>query len=283
MKELSIEEKAKAYDSIIEKANKMHCENCEACQACIEELIPELEESDDERIRKALVKYFTSSITNPDYEICGVPFKEVLAWLEKQSEPTDKVEPKFHEGDWVRAISSGNIFKILSVNDVLYRVLCYDGVEANYPIEVEKDLAYWTIQDAKDGDVLATSAGAFIYNGNNGGGSCPGSYCGINTLGGFKTGVEHHWTGKKVYPATKEQRDQLKKAMADAGYTFDFEKKELNKIEQKFVEWDEEDENRFNNLIFLVECSDENEPTKKGFIDFINRLKSNFTRRCSRH
>ena len=88
----------------------------------------------------------------------------------------------------------------------------------------------WTVQDAKDGDILATSAGAFIYNGNNGGGSYPGSYCGINTLGSFQMGVEHHWTRKKVYPATKEQRDTLMKAMNDAGYKWDAEKKELKKL-----------------------------------------------------
>jgi len=38
--------------------------------------------------------------------------------------------------------------------------------------------------------------------------------------------------------------------------------------------WSEEDENRFNNLIFLVECSEENDATKEGFIRFINKLKS---------
>ena len=38
-----------------------------------------------------------------------------------------------------------------------------------------------------------------------------------------------------AHPATKEQRDTLIKAMADAGYAFDFEKKELKKIEQKPV------------------------------------------------
>lgn len=43
-------------------------------------------ESEYEKIRIALVKYLTSSITNPDYEICGIPFKEVLAWLGKQGE-----------------------------------------------------------------------------------------------------------------------------------------------------------------------------------------------------
>ena len=39
-------------------------------------------------------------------------------------------------------------------------------------------------------------------------------------------------------------------------------------------EWNEEDKNRFNNLIFLVECSKEGEATKQGFIKFINKLKS---------
>ena len=83
-----------------------------------------------------------------------------------EQKPADKVEPKFKDGDWVRAISSGNIFKILSFNDGLYRVLCYDGVEANYPIEVEKDLTHWTIQDAKDGDVLyeCNEKKPFIFN-----------------------------------------------------------------------------------------------------------------------
>lgn len=43
---------------------------------------------------------------------------------------------------------------------------------------------------------------------------------------------------------------------------------------QKPIEWSEADENRFANLIFLVEASDEGTATKKGFIEFINRLKT---------
>ena len=101
------------------------------------------------------------------------------------------------------------------------------------PFSNEELIREWTIQDAKDGDVLATSVGAFIYNGNNGGGSCPGSYCWINTLGSFQIGVEHHWTGKKVYPATKEQRDVLMKAMNDAGYEWNAKKKELKRKKHK--------------------------------------------------
>lgn len=127
----------------------------------------------------------------------------------------------------------------------------------------------------KDGDVLATDDGnIFVFDGTVEDGKYPFAYCGL-TRGRFESYDRRlPFTHNNVHPATKEQRDQLEKAMADAGYTFDIEKKELRKIKQKFAEWGEEDENRFNNLIFLVKCSDENEPTKKGFIDFINRLKS---------
>lgn len=77
-------EKAKRYDNIIEKANKMHHENCEACQMCIEELIPELAESEDERIRNSLVEYFESHHNDTDF--CGSKVIDILAWLEKQGE-----------------------------------------------------------------------------------------------------------------------------------------------------------------------------------------------------
>ena len=90
MKELSIEEKAKRYDSAIEKFDVILNLNTVKESGTIfaddvRKIFPELAELNDEKIRKALVKYFTSKITNPDYEIYGVPFKEVLAWLEKQS------------------------------------------------------------------------------------------------------------------------------------------------------------------------------------------------------
>lgn len=39
-------------------------------------------------------------------------------------------------------------------------------------------------------------------------------------------------------------------------------------------EWSDEDENRFRNLIYLVEHSNEGKGTKEGFVKFINKLKS---------
>jgi hypothetical protein len=61
-------------------------------------------------------------------------------------------------------------------------------------------------------------------------------YCGIGGAGFTKSEGWGDTANCTYYPATKEQRDTLEKAMADAGYTFDFNKKELKKIEQKLSE-----------------------------------------------
>ena len=135
-------------------------------------------------------------------------------------------EPKFKAGDWV--VRDEVTAQVITVTNDGYM----DSLLRYHSFENEDKMHLWTIQDAKDGDILATLAGVFIYNGNNGGGSCPGCYCGINTLGRFKAGVEHHWTGKKVYPATKEQRDHLFQKMKEAGYEWDADKKELRKIQK---------------------------------------------------
>ena len=37
--------------------------------------------------------------------------------------------------------------------------------------------------------------------------------------------------------------------MADAGWEFDFEKKELKKIEKKYAEWSEEDEKMYRGVM----------------------------------
>ena len=50
-------------------------------------VFPELAESEDEKIRKALKQYFVNSFKNNGVAaICGVHVKDVLAWLEKQGQ-----------------------------------------------------------------------------------------------------------------------------------------------------------------------------------------------------
>ena len=76
MKELSIEEKAKAYGKVREKIALRFGSNV------AEEIFSEFEESEDERIRKAIKLMYSYLPNNPKY-IGGVPIKEIFAWLEK--------------------------------------------------------------------------------------------------------------------------------------------------------------------------------------------------------
>ena len=46
--------------------------------------------------------------------------------------------------------------------------------------------------------------------------------------------------------------------------------------EQKPVEWSEEDENRFNNLCWVIDDSKWNEASKQGFKNFLNALRSRY-------
>lgn len=146
----------------------------------------------------------------------------------------DKVEPKFHEGEWI--VFNGLTLLVNEVVQGYYRTISKGGITNSYDWDIDKSARLWTIQDVKDGDVLYSldSNRPFIYKERNGYEQAT-AYCGLNIYGKFFV-----WDTKdcvitlsNYVPATKEQRDTLMKAMADAGYTFDFDKKELKKIEQK--------------------------------------------------
>jgi len=243
---------------------------------------------------------------------------EVITYSE--SEGYKVVEPKFKEGDWI-VTPANKVFQITSIEGTSYK---FDNESHYWEIcYCDEQCRLWTIQDAKDGDVLATPNYIYIFN---------SIYKEIETVAFYclmKKSDEHFSFGDykiqdeilNSIPATKEQRDLLFKKMKEAGYEWDAEKKELMKIEQNMeltdfesalftafsdawqqylggkevnvaqwakehstelleverkehVEWSEEDENRFSNLVWLIEHSNESKATKEGFIKFINNLKS---------
>ena len=88
MKELSIEEKAKRYDEVVERAKieKEKSRNLELLEF-IDENFPELTESEDERVRKALIDMVECAYKKGTI-ILGEKEKEnYINWLEKQGEP----------------------------------------------------------------------------------------------------------------------------------------------------------------------------------------------------
>ena len=87
---MTTEEKARAYDEALDRMKHVVVvpENEKALRALKETIFPELAESEDERIRKALVQEFKEKVQKSFEWKDGIPNNAVLAWLEKQKEPT---------------------------------------------------------------------------------------------------------------------------------------------------------------------------------------------------
>ena len=84
MKELSIEQKAKAHDEAIERAKKLQetCDNTAVVGWC-EYILPELKETEDEKIKKEIISF----LQLPHPQFVGKRNQEKwIAWLEKQGE-----------------------------------------------------------------------------------------------------------------------------------------------------------------------------------------------------
>ncbi len=144
----------------------------------------------------------------------------------------------FREGDWV--VYNDDVCQIVKREEGCNKLVTNFGIEKELVNERNLSTARpWTIQDAKDGDVLANRYGSvFIYAGfEDGERITVDNYCYI-TANHDEFCIEDHKTGSWYYvkdlnPATKEQRDLLFQKMKEAGYEWDAEKKKLKKIEEE--------------------------------------------------
>ena len=173
-------------------------------------------------------------------------------FLSEQGEqnPADKIEPKFHKGEWLCENEPNNYARFIQILEIV-NVQCKERYRISRDIHNDEDIVEFDfvekyyhkfgIQDAKDGDVLVmqktdvTYESIFIFKKIEN--DCIIQYlhyfitdagekvCEARSIDGFLGFV-----GTTVHPSTKEQRDTLEKAMTDAGCKFDFDKKELKKI-----------------------------------------------------
>lgn len=147
---------------------------------------------------------------------------------------------------------------------------------------VDKCWHRWTIADAKEGDVLYSldSCRPFIYKERKPYQQAT-AYCGINKYGKFfvRNTKDCIIVLDKYVPATKEQRDLLFQKMKEAGYKWDSEKKELEKIEEKpAIEWSKEDEEVIDTTVsFLEEFSSKDYIVRKHCINWLKSLKDRYT------
>lgn len=345
--------KAMAYDKVRKKIALIFGSNV------AEEIFPEFEESEDERIRNCIGMCLTDA-NEQRFKDYNTSLKECIAWIEKQGEntlieeikrrkelysrekekavlfaeklslggriavleellvfanekqgeqkpildfkasnwyvskvdgkihdltynPTDKTEPTFKVGDWI-VTDKNNITQIKAVNNGYYTI--DNGMDFNMSY-VDKYWRLWTIQDAKDGDVLwhsdSASNGIFIFKEIRYDGKVL-CYCDYDSEDYFCLG-EHHtccWANAKIlHPATKEQRDLLFQKMKEAGLEWDADKKKLKKLTQSVTKtsdkgWSEEDERIYQSII--DDTVQENQLDSKQ-IDWLKNIKyRNFAR-----
>ena len=152
----------------------------------------------------------------------------------------NEVEPKFKVGDWIA--NDYCVGKIIALTDDAYLLDSGQGI----PFSCEHNAHRWTIEDAKDGDVLHSTGFhndcIFIFNGldnwkfdePNGDRAVATGYCCLS-ISADK--MEFGMQGpdcvevNTVKPATKIQCDLLFRKIKEAGYEWDAEKKELKEIE----------------------------------------------------
>ena len=159
---------------------------------------------------------------------------KAIAWLERQCNNADKFKPKFNVGDWV-VNKFGDSWHIDSFDKKNYQVSDGKGNYNYFPILKQDEMHLWSIEDAKEGDVLSyeTDEGdlwIMLY---------------WSLYEPYEGHVHYHalvvnddFTDKgtccicidNLKPATIEQHELLFRKMKEEGYQWDKNKKELIKL-----------------------------------------------------
>lgn len=296
----TIEELRKKYNGALERAKDMFTYK-EVCQEDMEYLFPELKEkeSEDDAIKEGLIEYFRSQEKLYDKLIGSITIKEVLTWIKKQGEKDPcigctndkgcvicengnlkeiKIESKFKVGYWVVSNNTGDVWQIgaryTKEGQHLYLSNVNNVIMSITLDELNNDYHLWTINDAKDGDVISYDDGwTCIFKNIHG--IWYSSYCFITADGEFHTGYEQHAVDTKLNgsanPATKEQCDLLFQKMKEAGYVWDIEKKELRKM--KAVNEDE---------MIKGEISFTSKEANEKYITWLEKQSEQKSNSCSR-
>ena len=105
------------YTKALNEAITAHKDEDKHLRATLERIFPELKESKDQRIRKALIKYFNAYASHSQLRD-GVTAGDAIAWLEKQVSPEDKGE--ISDGYHADTLLKSAIKKFNSVQDALF-------------------------------------------------------------------------------------------------------------------------------------------------------------------
>ena len=150
------------------------------------------------------------------------------------------VEPKFkiEKGKWyvcIKDLLDNYANKAFCKGDIYLST--QDGSlipsNSNVPFEVFCPTTYfrdWTIQDAKDGDVLAEDSCIFIIQKLGDNSTAAKTHCTLDNEGNFDDGSILYFDIDSTKPASEEEKEKLFRAIKDNGYKWDSENKILEKL-----------------------------------------------------
>lgn len=242
-------------------------------------------------IAGAIIQFYIKNKKEPDTKL-EKPSEPVeptpVVPKEEEKEPEEpkekEVKPKFKVGDWV--VRGKTIARILDIQEQYYVGLDTDGNDFTSSRFLSDDKIHlWTIQDAKDGDVLVCPkyAGDIIPNififknietkDNN-------VFCYCSFLEKFRTEsyvANADPINTDFYPATKEQRDLLFSKMKETGYKWNADTHELKEIEQPPVEVPTEEPEEKPKVPKPPVIQEEKPKYNEEFEDYLNKY-SNFAK-----
>ena len=136
---------------------------------------------------------------------------------------------------------------VVIIKDNFKRVFHKDGSYSEYgecvlfPSKDQKDWSKFRLP-VKKGDIMMSNGRAFIIS-DDYADTVIGAYhkyiCGIDTTGAFKVSQSnHHWTNSFYIPASEKAKKELFDKMTKAGYRWNADTLELEKIESEFKEGD---------------------------------------------
>lgn len=113
-----------------------------------------------------------------------------------------------------------------------------DGECILFPSKDQRDWSKFRLP-LKRGDIMMKADGTipFIASGEFYKDTSPKYICGVDITGHFSTGI-YGWTSEFYIPASKEAKKELFSKIAEAGYKWNADTLELEKIELKFEEGD---------------------------------------------
>lgn len=129
-----------------------------------------------------------------------------------------------------------------------------DGECILFPSKDQRDWSKFRLP-LKKGDIMMKADGTipFIASGEFYEDTSPKYICGVSITGRFSIGI-YGWTSEFYIPASKEAKKELFSKIAEAGYKWNADTLELEKIEPKFKEGNVIKDNK-NNLYLIVDTN----------------------------